>query len=171
MLRIEIIEWIICVRKIWDRSGTASFVYVKGKGHVLNEPLCVAMDKNTGKLLRWAKARQIWQHAGNIVAIRASGGVISDYDMTERMSREFIRKVAGFMVFKPRSLSASASGITEWRSRCGEAGIQSGCRQGLSDRGAVARHRRGIDITKRTDTWGDIGGSTADIAVISLNGV
>ena len=33
--------------------GTASvLVYVKGKGIVLNEPSVVALDKNTGKLLK-----------------------------------------------------------------------------------------------------------------------
>ena len=33
--------------------GTASvLVYVKGKGVVLNEPSVVAIDKNTGKLLK-----------------------------------------------------------------------------------------------------------------------
>ena len=83
--------------------GTASvLVYVKGKGIVLNEPSVVAMDKNTGKLLKVGEeARQmLGRTPGNIVAIRPlREGVISDYDMTERMLREFIRKVAGFMLF------------------------------------------------------------------------
>ena len=50
------------------------------------------------------EARQmLGRTPGNIVAIRPlREGVISDYDMTERMLKEFLRKVAGFMVFKPR---------------------------------------------------------------------
>ena len=38
--------------------GTASvLVYVKGKGVVLNEPSVVAIDKNTGKLLKVCRRR------------------------------------------------------------------------------------------------------------------
>jgi len=77
--------------------GTASvLVYVKGKGVVLNEPSVVAIDKNTGKLLKVGAEAQamLGRTPGNIVAIRPlREGVISDYDMTERMLREFLRKV------------------------------------------------------------------------------
>ena len=72
--------------------GTASFlVYVKGKGIVLNEPSVVAMDKTTGKLLKVGAEAQamLGRTPGNIIAIRPlREGVISDYDMTERMLRE-----------------------------------------------------------------------------------
>ena len=84
--------------------GTASvLVYVKGKGVVLNEPSVVAMDKNTGKLLKVGAEAQamLGRTPGNIVAIRPlREGVISDYDMTERMLKEFIRKVQGFRLLK-----------------------------------------------------------------------
>ena len=88
--------------------GTASvLVYVKGKGVVLNEPSVVAIDKNTGKLLKVGGDAQamLGRTPGNIVAIRPlREGVISDYDMTERMLREFLHKVTGgFQLFKPRS--------------------------------------------------------------------
>ena len=79
--------------------GTASvLVYVKGKGVVLNEPSVVAIDKNTGKLLKVGAEAQamLGRTPGNIVAIRPlREGVISDYDMTERMLREFLHKVVG----------------------------------------------------------------------------
>ena len=72
--------------------GTASvLVYVKGKGIVLNEPSVVAMDKTTGKLLKVGAEAQamLGRTPGNIIAIRPlREGVISDYDMTERMLRE-----------------------------------------------------------------------------------
>ena len=65
--------------------GTASvLVYVKGKGIVLNEPSVVALDKNTGKLLKVGADAQamLGRTPGNIVAIRPlREGVISDYDM------------------------------------------------------------------------------------------
>ena len=158
--------------------GTASvLVYVKNKGIVLNEPSVVAMDKNTGKLLKVGEeARQmLGRTPGNIVAIRPlREGVISDYDMTERMLKEFIRKVAGFMVFKPRVIICVPSGITEVEERAVvDAGIQSGCRRVyLIEEPIAAAIGAGIDIMKPDGHMVvDIGGGTADIAVISLSGV
>ena len=101
--------------------GTASvLVYVKGKGVVLNEPSVVAMDKTTGKLLKVGTDAQamLGRTPGNIIAIRPlREGVISDYDMTERMLKEFIHKVAGFSFFKPRVIICVPSGITEVEER------------------------------------------------------
>ena len=158
--------------------GTASvLVYVKNKGIVLNEPSVVAMDKNTGKLLKVGEeARQmLGRTPGNIVAIRPlREGVISDYDMTERMLKEFIRKVAGFMVFKPRVIICVPSGITEVEERAVvDAGIQSGCRRVyLIEEPIAAAIGAGIAIMKPDGHMVvDIGGGTADIAVISLGGV
>ena len=53
--------------------GTASvLVYIKGKGVVLNEPSVVAIDKNTGRLLKVGAEAQamLGRTPGNIVAIR-----------------------------------------------------------------------------------------------------
>ena len=158
--------------------GTASvLVYVKGKGVVLNEPSVVAMDKNTGKLLQVGAEAQamLGRTPGNIVAIRPlREGVISDYDMTEKMLREFIRKVTGFQLFKPRVLICVPSGITEVEERAViDAGIQAGARKAyLIEEPVAAAIGAGIDITKPDGHMVvDIGGGTADIAVISLSGV
>ena len=91
--------------------GTASIlVYVKGKGVVLREPSVVAIDKNSGKLLKVGTEAQqmLGRTPGNIVAIRPlREGVISDYDMTERMSapsltRAFRRAHGGFTSSRSR---------------------------------------------------------------------
>ncbi len=165
-------------RDIGIDLGTASvLVYVKGKGIILNEPSVVAMDKNTGKLLKVGdEARQmLGRTPGNIVAIRPlREGVISDYDMTERMLKEFLRKVAGFMLFKPRLIICVPSGITEVEERAVvDAGIQAGARQVyLIEEPVAAAIGAGIDISKPDGHMVvDIGGGTADIAVISLSGV
>ena len=165
-------------RDIGIDLGTASvLVYVKGKGIILNEPSVVAIDKNNGKLLKVGEeARQmLGRTPGNIIAIRPlREGVISDYDMTERMLREFIRKVAGFMLFKPRVIICVPSGITEVEERAVvDAGIQSGCRRVyLIEEPIAAAIGAGIDIMKPDGHMVvDIGGGTADIAVISLSGV
>ena len=101
--------------------GTATIlVYVKGKGIVLREPSVVALNKETGRMLAvGAEAqRMLGRTPGNIVAIRPlRDGVISDYEVTQRMIKEFIKKVCGFRVFKPRIVICVPSGITEVEER------------------------------------------------------
>ena len=158
--------------------GTASvLVYLKDKGIVLREPSVVALDKNTGKLLKVGTEAQqmLGRTPGNIVAIRPlREGVISDYDMTERMLREFIRKVAPIRLFKPRVVICVPSGITEVEERAViDAGIQAGARRVyLIEEPLAAAIGAGIDITQPDGHMVvDIGGGTADIAVISLSGI
>lgn len=159
--------------------GTASvLVYIKGEGVVLNEPSVVAIDKNTGRLLKVGAEAQamLGRTPGNIVAIRPlRDGVISDYDMTERMLKEFIRKVTGgFHLFPPRIMVCVPSGITEVEERAViDAGRQAGARRVyLIEEPVAAAIGAGIDITKPDGHMVvDIGGGTSDIAVISLSGV
>ena len=159
--------------------GTASvLVYVKGKGVVLNEPSVVAIDKNTGRLLKVGAEAQamLGRTPGNIVAIRPlREGVISDYDMTERMLKEFLHKVTGgFSLFKPRVIICVPSGITEVEERAVvDAGIQAGARRVyLIEEPVAAAIGAGLDIAKPDGNMVvDIGGGTTDIAVISLSGV
>ena len=160
--------------------GTASvLVYVKGKGIVLNEPSVVAIDKNSGKLLKVGADAQamLGRTPGNIVAIRPLlEGVISDYDMTERMLKEFMRKISGgsSFFFKPRLIICVPSGITEVEERAVvDAGIQAGARRVyLIEEPVAAAIGAGIDITLPDGHMVvDIGGGTSDIAVISLSGV
>ena len=159
--------------------GTASvLVYIKGKGVVLNEPSVVAIDKNTGRLLKVGAEAQamLGRTPGNIVAIRPlRDGVISDYDMTERMLKEFIRKVTGgFHLFPPRIMVCVPSGITEVEERAViDAGRQAGARRVyLIEEPVAAAIGAVIDITKPDGHMVvDIGGGTSDIAVISLSGV
>ena len=158
--------------------GTASvLIYIKGQGIVLNEPSVVAMDKNTGKLLKVGADAQamLGRTPGNIVAIRPlRDGVISDYDMTERMLKEFIHNVNGFQLFKPLVIICVPSGITEVEERAViDAGIQAGARSVyLIEEPVAAAIGAGIDIAKPDGHLIiDIGGGTTDIAVISLSGV
>ena len=158
--------------------GTASvLIYVKDKGIVLNEPSVVAIDKDTGKLLKVGADAQamLGRTPGNIVAIRPlREGVISDYEVTERMLKEFIHKVMGFQFFKPRIIICVPSGITEVEERAViDAGIQAGARRVyLIEEPVAAAIGAGIDITQPDGHFIiDIGGGTSDIAVISLSGV
>jgi len=158
--------------------GTASvLVFVKGKGVTLCEPSVVAVDKLTGKILAVGADAQsmLGRTPGNIVAVRPlRDGVISDYDMTERMIKEFIKKVQGFRLFKPNVIICIPSVITEVEERAViDAGIQAGARRVyLIEEPLAAAIGAGIDIAKPNGNMiVDIGGGTADVAVISLGGI
>ena len=86
--------------------GTASvLVYIKNKGVVLQEPSVVAIDTNTNKILAVGEEarRMLGRTPGNIVAIRPlRDGVISDFSITQRMLKYFIRTTCGRKIFRPR---------------------------------------------------------------------
>lgn len=158
--------------------GTASvLVYVKGKGVVLKEPSVVAIDQNTDKFLAVGEEarRMLGRTPGNIIAIRPmKDGVISDYDITERMLKYFIKKAIGRTLFKPRVIVCVPSGITEVERRAViEASNQAGAiKTYLIEEPIAAAIGSGIDITEPSGNMiVDIGGGTTDVAVISLGGI
>lgn len=158
--------------------GTASvLVYVKGKGIVLCEPSVVAVDKSTGKILAIGEDAQkmLGRTPGNIIAIRPlRDGVISDYEMTEKMIKEFIHKVLGFRLFKPNVVICVPSIITEVEERAViDAGTQAGAKKVyLIEEPVAAAIGAGIDISKPDGNMVvDIGGGTTEVAVISLSGI
>ena len=166
-------------RDIGIDLGTASIlVFVKGKGIVLREPSVVAVDKTTDKVLKVGMEAQkmLGRTPGNIIAIRPlRGGVISDYEMTQRMIKDFIKRVmGGFSLVKPRLVICVPSGITEVEERAViDAGRQSGARSVyLIEEPIAAAIGAGLDIAKAEGNMViDIGGGTADIAVISLSNI
>ncbi|MEG0829832.1 MAG: rod shape-determining protein MreB [Anaerovoracaceae bacterium] len=159
--------------------GTANvLVYIKGKGIVLNEPSVVAINRDTDQILAVGEeARQmIGRTPANIVAVRPlKEGVISDYDMTERMLKYFIKKACGTgKFFRPKLMVCVPSGVTEVEKRAvREAAIQAGGKSVyLMEEPIAAAIGAGIDISKPDGVMViDIGGGTTDIAVISLGGI
>lgn len=157
--------------------GTATIlVYVKGKGIVLREPAVVAIDKNTNEVLAVGQEarKMLGRTPGNIVAIRPlKDGVISDYTVTEKMLKYFINKVAGKFVLNPRIMICVPSGVTEVEKKAViDAANHAGARRVyLIEEPIAAAIGAGIDIAKPYGSMIlDIGGGTADIAVISLGG-
>ena len=159
--------------------GTANvLVYIKGKGIVLCEPSVVAINNDTDEILAVGEeARQmLGRTPANIVAIRPlRDGVVSDYDITERMLKYFIRKTCGSSrFFKPRIMVCVPSGVTEVEKRAvREAAEQAGGKDVfLMEEPVAAAIGAGIDISKPDGAMViDIGGGTTDIAVISLGGI
>ena len=160
-----------------DLGTTSVLISTRGKGVIMREPAVVAMDKNTGRLLNvgMAAQRMLGRTPGNIVAIRPMHeGAISDYDMTERMLKEFVRKALSFSLLKPRIIMSVPSGITEVEERAViDAGVAAGARKVyLMEAPLAAAIGAGLDIARPDGHMViDVGGGTTDIAVLSLSGV
>lgn len=157
--------------------GTATIlVYVKGKGIVLREPSVVAIDKETNEVMAVGQEarKMLGRTPGNIIAIRPlKDGVISDYTVTEKMLKYFITKVCGKFVFAPKIMVCVPSRVTEVeRKAVIDAAIHAGAKKvHLIEEPIAAAIGAGIDIAKPYGSMIlDIGGGTADIAVISLGG-
>lgn len=165
-------------RDIGIDLGTATvLVYVKGKGIVIKEPSVVAIDKNTDKILKFGREAQLMlgRTPGNITAIRPlRDGVITQYDITQKMIQHFIKKTGGAMLFKPRVIICVPSGITEVEERAVvDAATQAGAKRTyLIEEPVAAAIGAGLDISGPNGHMVvDIGGGTTDIAVLSLGGV
>ena len=79
--------------------GTANvLIYIKGQGIVLNEPSVVAIDEETKRpvAVGTAAKEMLGRTPGQVKAIRPmKDGVIADFEITEIMLNNFIRKVNG----------------------------------------------------------------------------
>lgn len=159
--------------------GTATvLVYMKGKGIILKEPSVVAIDKNANKVLAVGEEarKMIGRTPGNIVAIRPlRDGVISDYDVTEKMLEHFIKKACGKRKMStPRVVMCIPCEATEVERRAVEdAARNAGAKKVfLIEEPLAAAIGAGLDITRASGNMViDIGGGTTDIAIISLGGM
>ena len=114
--------------------GTATVIaYVKGKGIVLREPSVVAVDNTTGEVVAVGQEarRMLGRTPGNIVATRPlREGVISEYTVTEKKLKHFIRKICGRFIFAPRIMICIPSRVTEVEKKAViDAATQAGARK------------------------------------------
>ena len=166
------------IRDIGIDLGTANVLcYVEGRGIVLREPSVVAVDKNTGKVLQVGAAARnmLGRTPGNIVAVRPlRDGVITDYEMTEKMLEQFLKKINKFTLVKPRVIVSVPSGITEVEERAViQAAMEAGARRVylIEEPLAAALGAKLAISGPEGHMVVDIGGGTTDIAVLSLNGI
>ena len=159
--------------------GTANtLVFMKGKGIVMREPSVVAVDVRSDTVLAvGSQAKEmIGRTPGSIVAVRPlKDGVIADFDITATMLKHFIRKAVKASLFsKPRVVVCIPSGVTEVERRAVEdAARQAGAAEvDLIEEPMAAAIGAGLPISEPTGSMiVDIGGGTAEIAVISLGGI
>ena len=158
--------------------GTANIIItLGGKGIVLCEPSVVAYDKKKKQVI--AVGGEAYKMIGRtpeyiIAAYPLRDGVISDNYMCEIIVREFIRKVSGNMLVKPRVVLCVPSFVTEVEKRAlVEAALMAGARKVfLIEEPVAALLGAGVDITKPSGVMVvDIGGGTTDVAIASFNGI
>ena len=161
--------------------GTANtLVYMKGRGIIIREPSVVAVDARTDELrVRCVghEAKAIIGAAPNsILAVRPlKDGVIADFDITAAMLQSFIRQACGSRLFvRPRVVICVPSGVTEVERRAvRQAAAKAGARQvTVIEEPMAAAIGAGLPTAEPVGSMiVDIGGGTAEVAVISLSSI
>ena len=158
--------------------GTAnSLIYVINKGIVVNEPSIIALEDGTNKVVAIGnEAREMLGRTHrDIITIRPmKDGVIADFEATEIMMRELIKKANVNRMLIRRIVVDVPSGITEVEKRAvRDSAERAGAREvHLVAEAMAAAIGVGLDISQPVGNMiVDIGGGTSEIAVISLNGI
>ncbi len=169
-------------RDIGIDLGTANtLVLVRGRGIVINEPSVVAVEKKSKRVLAiGSEAKQmVGRTPADIVAIRPlRDGVISDFDVTQKMLEFFITRVHDQTLLpvphRPRIVIGIPSGVTEVEKRAvHDAAMNAGAREVfLIEEPMAAAIGSSLPITESIGSMiVDIGGGTTEMAVFSLGGI
>lgn len=166
-------------RKIGIDLGTCnSLVFIPGKGVVLQEPSVVAVSLDENRILAVGEAAKtmIGRTPDTIRVYRPlKDGVIADFRVTQAMLRYFINKTRKpFQFLKPELMIAVPAGITSTEKRAViEAAINAGAKEAfVAKEPILAAIGAGIPINACSGNLiVDIGGGTAEVAVISLGGI
>ena len=163
-----------------DLGTSHTLVYVKDKGIVVNEPSVVAINIRTEQILavgNEAKAMLGKTPEHIMTSRRLANGVISDFEVTERMLKYFIDKVHEdefTIVPRPRIVVSVPLGITEVERKAVEdACVAAGARQvyTVEEPMAAAIGARMAVEDPVGSMIVQIGGGNTQIAIISLEGI
>lgn len=159
--------------------GTANtLVWVPGEGIITNEPTVVAVSAETNKVIAVGNdAKQmLGRTPDTLIAMRPmKDGVIADYQVTEAMLRYFIQKVTGrIQLIRPDVMVCVPAGCTQVERRAAlDATMSAGAGHAyLIDEPLAAAIGANIPVSAPAGHMIlDVGGGSAEAAVISLGGV
>ena len=166
-------------RDIGIDLGTANtLIYMKGKGIILREPSVVAVDirNDTVKFVGDEAKEVVGRTPASIVAVRPlKDGVIADFDIAASMLQLFIKKTLGNVTFnRPRVVICIPSGVTAVERRAvREVAFKAGAKQvAIVEEPMAAAIGAGLPVAEPTGCMVvDIGGGTAEVAVISMGSI
>lgn len=161
--------------------GTANtLVYVKDKGIVINEPSIVAINQKTGRVLAIGnEAKRMAGRTPSYINVTRPlvSGVVSDFEVTEKMIKYFIDRVhqEKFMFIpRPRVVVGIPSGVTEVEKKAVEDAVyNAGAREVylMEEPMAAAIGARLAIQEAAANVIVSIGGGTTEVAVISMGGI
>ncbi len=161
-----------------DLGTTNTVVYVPGKGFIINEPTIVALSvpENTVLAVGREAKDMIGRTPGDIVAYRPlKDGVVADYYITRAMLKYFISKATGrWNMIKIDVVISVPAGITPTEKRAVvNTAVEAGAKNAYIVREPLlAALGAGITINSSSGNMiVNIGGGTAEVAVISLGGI
>ena len=163
-----------------DLGTRNTLVYTADKGIVINEPSVVAINTRTDEILAVGDEakKMVGKTPGHIQAVKPLvDGVISDFEVTEKMLKYFIDKVHSesfTLIPRPRVVIGIPLDITEVEKKAVKDATKSaGARQVyLIEESMAAAIGSRLPVAEATATMiVDIGGGTTEISVISLGGV
>jgi len=161
--------------------GTANtLIYVKGHGIIINEPSVVAINTRTEQILAVGNdaKEMLGKTPPHIVTSRPlTGGIISDFEATEKMLGYFLDKVnQGTFNFmsRPRVVVGAPIDLTEVeRKAVSDAVLNAGASKvWIVEEPMAAAIGSRMPIQEPVGNFiVDIGGGTTEIAIISLGGI
>lgn len=157
--------------------GTRSVLIYGRRKILLNEPSVVVLDTYTNEIISLGQEAEEMRGKTpeRLQVIRPlSGGVIADYTVTSLMVNYFIRKVCYSSLIKPRVAICVPSGITgvELRAAIEAAYAAEARRVYLIEEPVAAAIGAGVDFSGAKGVMMlDIGGGTADAALLSMGGI
>ncbi|MDV3935526.1 rod shape-determining protein [Elizabethkingia anophelis] len=161
--------------------GTANTLIIHNNKIVIDQPSIVAIERSTGKPIavgEQAKHMQGKTHEDIKTVRPLKDGVIADFQASEHMIKEFIKKIPGIKgkLFQPalRIVICIPSGITEVEKCAVRDSAQkvNAKEVRLIYEPMAAAIGVGIDVQKPEGNMIiDIGGGTTEIAVVALGGI
>ena len=160
-----------------DLGTCSTIIYASNKGVVLEEPSVVATDAVSGEVVAAGTDALVMlgrTHNGLNVIYPLEHGVISDFNLTEKMIRLFLTKAMGAKLFKPTVVVCLPGNVTHIEQRAViDAIMFAGAKRVFPiEESVAAAIGAGMDISIPHGCMVvDVGGGTTDIAVISLSGI
>jgi rod shape-determining protein MreB and related proteins len=165
-------------RDIGIDLGTMYTQVAEGNQILLNEPTIVAILVEEMKMVEWGKAaNDMYGRVPESIEVTRPlrNGVIADFEITENLLRDVLRRVSGPMgMFKPRVMITIPYGVTSVEMRAvHEACLGAGSREVLMIWQPLAA-AIGIDLPISTPSGNmiiSLGGGTTQSAILAMNGI